>query len=54
MFQLQYTTEFNTKESKIKIKYSNKDLCWFCGTKCFEFVKICKNCKYEKIKKQKN
>jgi hypothetical protein len=28
--------------------------CWFCDAKCYNFVCICENCKYEKYTKIKN
>jgi len=28
-------------------------VCWFCEKKCYDFVSICKNCKYEKFIKNK-
>ena len=39
--------------SSIKIENQN-NLCWFCAKKCFEFVKICKECEYEKKNKKKS
>lgn len=39
--------DFDIKQKKI-VKY-----CWFCDTKCYNFISICKTCKNERFKKIK-
>ena len=45
------TFQYKIVDSSPQIPISN--LCWFCNAKCSTFVRICKNCKYEKYEKKK-
>ena len=33
-----------------KVKYNNKK-CWFCDSRCINFVNICNDCEKKKLKK---
>ena len=47
------TNAFQYKIVDIYPKINSNDLCWFCNAKCSTFVRICKNCKYERYEKKK-